>query len=235
MKYQDLASSIQRRGELETAEQARAAATAVLSTVAHCLPPADRERMAEQLPGILDDAVLVPGQTELRGGTELIIEVAQRLRTTPERARYLAKAVTDGLDEQDPAMVDDLRTRLGSDLLEVLGADGETPSRAESVRPEVPTELSDAEVEQELRGLTGWTGDHTGIQREVNLPADRVPPLVERVQREARRLNDHAHAEPTGDGVRFVLRTGQKGVVTRPDIDLARRIDQAVLDIGSGG
>jgi pterin-4a-carbinolamine dehydratase len=32
-----------------------------------------------------------------------------------------------------------------------------------------------------------------------------------------------------------VLRTGRAGVVTEPDLRLARRIDQVVTDIASGG
>ena len=43
--------------------------------------------------------------------------------------------------------------------------------------------------------VTGWAGDRHGIERTVQLPADRITPLVERVQREAPAMNDHAHVE----------------------------------------
>lgn len=69
----------------------------------------------------------------------------------------------------------------------------------------------------------------------MRLPIDRVTPLVDRVQREARVMNDHAHVERHPDGVTFHLGTGSEGVVTEPDLALAERIDDAVADIGSGG
>ena len=69
----------------------------------------------------------------------------------------------------------------------------------------------------------------------MQLPAERITPLVERVQREARTMNDHAHVERADDGVTFRLYTGREGVVTEPDLWLAERIDEAVAAVGSGG
>jgi pterin-4a-carbinolamine dehydratase len=132
-------------------------------------------------------------------------------------------------------VAEELHGRLPRDVTDMLSPAGEPPRRAASTRPEVPTELSDEEIARRLRTLTGWTGDHTGISRSVRLPVDRVTPLVDRVQREARTMNDHAHVERHPDGVTFHLRTGPDGVVTEPDLSLAARIDEAVADIGSGG
>lgn len=232
MKYSELVDSVRRRGALETAEQARDTTTAVLSTAAHSLDPADRRALASELPGSLDEAVLVPGQREHRSGSDLVIEVAQRLRTTQERARYLAKAVVDGLRDTDADVVERLRERLDSDLIDLLDAGGQPPQRARSVRAEVPTELSEEEVATALRGLTGWEGDHTGISRTVLLPEEAVTPLVNRVEREARAANDHAHVERVQGGVRFTLRTG-RAAVTEPDIQLAERIDR-IVEAGPG-
>ncbi|WP_307849614.1 DUF2267 domain-containing protein [Qaidamihabitans albus] len=235
IKHQDLVDSVREYAELDSTEQARGATAAVLSTIGHCLRPEDRRRLAEDLPGTVEEAARVPGQLEARDADELLVEVAHRLDTTPERARYLAKAVFAGVRDNDPDLVDFLRSRMASDLLDVLAADGDPPHRAESVRPGEPTELSDEDVERALRGLTGWSGDHTGISRTVRLPDDRVSPLIDRVQREAREMNDHAHTERFEDGVTFTLRTDRRGAVTEPDIRLAERIDAAVQDIGSGG
>nr|WP_106180532.1 DUF2267 domain-containing protein [Prauserella shujinwangii] len=235
MRHQDLVDSVRRHAGVDTTEQARGATTAVLRTIGHCLRPEDRRRLAEDLPGTVAEAADVPGQLEARDADELLTEVAYRLDTTPERARYLAKAVVAGLRDNDPDLVAFLRARVTSDLLDVLAADGDPPDRAESVRPGEPTELSDEDVQRALRGRTGWTGDHTGISRTVELPDDRVTPLVERVQREARARNDHAHVDRFPGGVTFTLRTGNRGVVTRPDLELAERIDAAVEDVGSGG
>ncbi|GLY67857.1 DUF2267 domain-containing protein [Amycolatopsis taiwanensis] len=235
MKYQDLVESVRDQAGLDSTGEAREAVQAVLATLAHCLPPEDRRRVAERLPGLLEPAAEVPGPPEIRDGTGLLIQIGHRLQTTPERARYLSQAVLNALRAGDAELVDHLHSRLSSDIFDVLTPAGEPPRRAASVRAEVPTELSDAEIDQALRHLTGWTGDHTGISRTIQLPPDRLTPLTNRVQREARELNDHAHIEREADTVTVTLNTGQPGVVTEPDLELAERIDRAVAEIGSGG
>lgn len=235
MKYQDLVESVRDQAGLDSSEQARSAVSAVLATLAHSLPPQARERMARILPGWFDPAAEVPGSQEVRDGTGMLIEIGRRLETTPERARYLGQAVLDCLRSGAPDLVEYLREQLSSDVLDVLAEVGEPPRQAASAQPGVPTELSDAEIEQGLRRLTGWRGDHTGISRTVRLPADRFEPLVNRVRREARDFNDHAHVERAGDTLTFTLRTGRPAVVTEPDLRLAERIDRAVAEVSSGG
>ncbi|MCP2164788.1 DUF2267 domain-containing protein [Goodfellowiella coeruleoviolacea] len=235
MRYQHLVETVRGRAALDSTARARAATSVVLTTLAHCLAPADRHRVAERLPGLLAPAVEVPGQRERRHGEDLLVEIGQRLHTTPERARYLGQAVLGVLREEQPDLVDQLRDQLSTDLLDVLAPAGQPAWLAESTRPDVPTRLSDADVAAALRRLTGWTGDRSAISRTVSLPDDRLTPLVNRVQRvAAREFNDHAHVERGRGWVRFTLST-QRGAVTAPDVALAARIDQVVSGFGSGG
>lgn len=235
MRYQELVESVRDRAGMDSTEQARDSLSAVLSTLGHCLPPEQRSRLAERLPGSLEPAADVPGPPEIRDGSGLVVEIGQRLDVPPERARYLAQAVVGSLREGDPELIAGLREHLSSDILDVLLPAGDSPERSESARSEVPTELSDDEIAQSLRRLPSWTGDRTAISRTVSLPTDRHEPLINRVQREARDFNDHAHIQRQGDEVTFTLNTGRPPAVTRPDIELAERIDHAVAEVGSGG
>lgn len=235
VKYQAFVEAVRDQADLASTDRAQRATVAVLTGLGHCLPLYARRQIAEELPGTLDDAVMTSAEVAPRAGAELVNEVAQRMETTPERARHLTQSVVAGLGVVDAGLLDYLRMRLADDVLEVLDPGGESPRSAESHRPEVPTEMTDDELGKALTRLTDWSGDRTGITRTVSLPRDRVQPLVDRVQREARQLNDRAHIEHTADGVMFLLRTGDPGVVTEPDIRLAERIDAAVRDVGSGG
>ncbi len=235
MRYQDLVESVRDQAELDTSERARESVTAVLATVAHCVTPDMRARMAERLPGSLESAAEVPGETEIRDGDALLIEIGRRIDDTPERARYVGQAVFTALRAGDPDLVDELRGELHSDLMERLEPAAEPPGRARSVDPQVPTQLSDADIERALRRLTDWTGDENGLHRTVALPEDRLTPLINRVQAEARDVNDHVRVDRAGDSVTFTLSTGRRGAVTEPDVDLAERIDHVVAEVGSGG
>ncbi|GAB3004472.1 4a-hydroxytetrahydrobiopterin dehydratase [Amycolatopsis acidiphila] len=235
MKYQDLVESVRDTAALTDAEQARASVAAVLATVARCLPSADRHLLAEHLPGSLVPAAAIPGPPEVRDGTRLVAEIGRRLHTSPERARYRAQAVLAALRDGEPRLVDLLCARLNSDVLDTLMPPADPPWMVTSVLPGMPVPLSDEEVRRALCRLTGWTGDRSAISRTVALPADRHTPLVNRVQREARELNDHAHVEREDATVTFTLTTGRPGKVTDRDVRLAVRIDEAVAEVGSGG
>lgn len=236
MRYQELVESVRDSVPLDTAEDARDAVDAVLATVAHCVTPDMREHLAERLPSALRQAVEVPGETEIRDGDALIIEIGRRTGTDAERARYLGQAVFESMRSLDPDLVGELRGELHSNLLQVLAPVGEPPDLARNrVDPTVRTKLSDTDVTNALRQLPQWTGDRHGIRRTVSLPSDRHPPLINGVQTAARHNNDHVHVHESGDDVTFTLRTGREGVVTEPDLDLAWRIDRVVAEVGSGG
>lgn len=66
------------------------------------------------------------------------------------------------------------------------------------------------------------------------LPAGRVQLLLTQVERAADELGEHPRTQRTPDGVRFTLQTRSVQAVTPRDLDLADRIDQAVLAVGGG-
>lgn len=243
VKHKELVNSVAEHVELgaarartqDTTDELREIITAVLSTLAHTLTDRQRHELADALPGTVEDAALVPADTAARDGNAMVTELAQRLGVTAERARYLAQAVFAGLADADRTVTDFLREHATAEIVAVLEPSGDSPERVASTRAEVPTELSEEDLTRALNQLTGWERDQEGISRTVSLPADRVTPLIERVQREAARGNDHARAQRTADGVTFTLRTGRSGTITQPDVSLAERIDQAVAEVGSGG
>lgn len=235
VQHEKWLTAVEDVAELDDAAEARAVLGAVVAALARCLPDAGREWLADRLPSPEAGPARDPGPANLKSGTDVEAAVARRLRTTPERARYLTQAVLTALTRTEPGLAEELRGRLPRGVVEVLAPAGESPRDAASHRPEVPTRLSDEEVARGLRHLTGWSGDRHGIERTVQLPDDRIAPLVERVQREARAMNDHAHVERADGGVTFRLRTGREGIVTEPDLRLAERIDEAVAAVGSGG
>ena len=235
VQHEKWLTAVEDVAELDDPAEARAVLGAVVAALARCLPDAGREWLADRLPSPEAGPARDPGPANLKSGTDVEAAVARRLRTTPERGRYLTQAVLAALSRTDPALAEELCGRLPRAVVETLAPAGESPRDAASHQPGVPTRLSDEEVARGLRHLTGWAGDRHGIERTVQLPADRITPLVERVQREARAMNDHAHVERADDAVTFRLRTGREGVVTEPDLRLAERIDEAVAAVGSGG
>ncbi|MEV6442880.1 DUF2267 domain-containing protein [Amycolatopsis sp. NPDC051716] len=235
VQHEKWLTGVEDLAELAGPAEARAVLGAVVAALARCLPDAGREWLADRLPSPEAGPARDAGPANLKSGTDVEAAVARRLRTTPGRGRYLTQAVLAALTRTDPALAEELRGRLPRAVVDTLAPAGESPRDAASHRPGVPTRLSDEEVARGLRHLTGWSGDRHGIERTVQLPADRITPLVERVQREARTMNEHAHVERADGGVTFRLRTGRDGVVTEPDLWLAERIDEAVAAVGSGG
>lgn len=235
IKYQDLVEGVRDRARLDDAREAREVTGAVLGTLVRAVPEPDRETLAGALPAPVRDVAAIPagdGAAPDLGG--LLDEIGRTLGRPPERARYLTQAVLDELGAQDGAMVERIGAALPSGTVEALRSAGDPPGEAVTTTPERPTALTGDEVARALAGLEDWTGDEHGISRTVALPDERIEPLVNRVEREARRSNDHAtvHREP--GAVTFTLRTRGREV-TAPDVELAGRIDAAVAAVGSGG
>lgn len=98
-----------------------------------------------------------------------------------------------------------------------------------------PKLLDDAEVQRRLADLRHWSGDAQQIRRTVMLASDRLPALLDEVDRVQEELDHHAQVERQPGGVTFVVWTHSAGGVTELDLQLAGRIDTAVERAGSFG
>lgn len=86
--------------------------------------------------------------------------------------------------------------------------------------------LSPERLTEALVDLPGWTGDPTGIRREVEAESFRAAiALVVAVADVAERLDHHPDIDVRWRTVTFVLTTHSAGGVTGKDLDLAARID----------
>ncbi|MBW0101296.1 DUF2267 domain-containing protein [Pseudonocardia sp. KRD291] len=229
--YQEFVEGVRDRAGLQDAHEAREVSGSVLGALLRAAPAEERQRIVDALPGALGSEVTVPVGSGPASGPELLDELGRLVSRPPEQARYLLQAVLAQLREQDGALVDELAGHLPPETRDALSEAGDSPGRAVTTTPERPTELDGDDVAAGLRDLEGWSGDERGISRTVALPEDRIDPLVERVEREARRSDDHVRVSREAGAVTFTLRTRGEAV-TRPDLELAGRIDTVVGGTG---
>ncbi|MFC4021663.1 4a-hydroxytetrahydrobiopterin dehydratase [Micromonospora sp. GCM10011542] len=84
-------------------------------------------------------------------------------------------------------------------------------------------------VRDELGGLTGWSGDGTGISRTVELSSfPAAIAVVDRVAETAEDLDHHPDIDIRWRTLTFRCVTHSAGGVTHRDIGLARRIDEII-------
>jgi uncharacterized protein (DUF2267 family)/pterin-4a-carbinolamine dehydratase len=240
IQYENFVAGVAERAGLADTDHARDAAREVLASVALCVPPARRDRLGAELPATLRTAIEVPGQREPEfvESRDIVVEVSERLHQPAERARYLAQAVLSALCAADPGTGDALARELGPRFADLFAApgDGPPPERAGSAaEPGIPIQLSAEQVRAALAGLTNWSGGTDAISRTVALPADRHAPLLNRIHRAERAVNHRVQVAQRDDTLTFTLRTRGSGDVTNLDIELAERIDAAIVDVGSGG
>jgi 4a-hydroxytetrahydrobiopterin dehydratase len=86
--------------------------------------------------------------------------------------------------------------------------------------------LSSDDVATELAHLAGWSGDTSGIQREVTAPSflDGIR-LVDAVAQAAEDADHHPDIDIRWRTVTFRLSTHSAGGVTDKDVTLARKIN----------
>lgn len=84
-------------------------------------------------------------------------------------------------------------------------------------------------VRDGLAGLSGWTGDPSGISRTVQFGSfPEVIAVVDRVAEVAEERDHHPDMDIRWRTLTFHCTTHSAGGVTQRDIDLARRIDEIV-------
>lgn len=231
VRYAEFLGAIERRTGMTSSDDARRAASAVITALGERLGGPDRAALEAALPGSLAQRTERDANPDAVPGVDpepiqLSAEVARRAAVTPERARVLAEEVLAELAAEAPALAERLRARLPDGLAELLVA-GPIPDAVDAGRPR---RLTDDELAVALRRLTDWSGDTSRIARTVVLPAYRIDPLQRRVRTAERDLNHHARVTPADGGVTFTVWTHSMSAVTELDVRLAERIDAAVAD-----
>ena len=93
-------------------------------------------------------------------------------------------------------------------------------------------------VDETLQALPGWTGDQSGISRDVLLPPHLDEELRRQVDVDATAMGHFPEVERLPEGTRFALRTAEVGGVSELDIamashisDLAHRLTDEAPDV----
>ncbi|MCI4061084.1 DUF2267 domain-containing protein [Micromonospora sp. R77] len=228
--YRDLVDDVGRRAGVDFST-AKVGAEATVLALAWALDEAARERLLEAVPVKLHDVVPVDGierHEELPG---FLAEVARISGRSPEQARYQAEATLAALAEADGDLVESLRVPDGlRELLTPPAPGGGLVGPASAAAP-----LTDQELREALTRLPYWSSDRQSLVRTIELPAgnlDRVLDRIDQLRVDLGRGPQIGRPEP--DSAVLTVRNRQVDGVTAADVDLARRIDDAIEEAGAG-
>jgi pterin-4a-carbinolamine dehydratase/uncharacterized protein (DUF2267 family) len=231
LEYQQFLSAVSGHIDVSDAEELKAGIQAVLGAVDQVLDADARGRLAAELPGSLRNTMGTGSATRAMSTGEFVAVVASGGGYTTERGRYWAQAVLAALAELDPQAADLVRPALpDASLMQPLGQ-GPAPVHSAVATRRSPEILEADEVARALAGMPGWTGDTSRITRTIDIPAERVTPLTNAVHRIESELDHHANIDNGPDGLTFTVWTHTLGRVTDMDLDLARRIDEAIATV----
>ncbi|MFC0004103.1 DUF2267 domain-containing protein [Micromonospora siamensis] len=230
MSYRELVDDVGRRAGVDFST-AKVAAEATVLTLAWALGEAQRERLLDAVPMKLHDVVPVDGIERAEELPEFLAEVGRRSRLTPEQARYQAQATLAALADRDADLVASLDVPDGlRDLVAPPPVGGGLVGARTATAPLTEPELRDA-----LDRLTYWSSDQRSLVRTVELPADNLDRVLDRIDR----LRDETGrspqiGRPTAETAVLTVRTQQADAVTALDVDLALRVDDAIEEAGAG-
>ncbi|WP_433318924.1 DUF2267 domain-containing protein [Micromonospora chersina] len=230
MAYRDLVDDVSRRAGVDFFT-AKVAAEATVLALAWALDEAERERLLEAVPVKLHDVVPVDGIERRQDLPGFLAEVGRRSRLTPEQARYQAKATLAALADADGDLVESLRVPDGlRDLLAPPEAGGGLVGATSATAPLDEQELRDA-----LARLPYWSSDRQSLVRTIELPAGNLDRVLDRLdQLRAETGRGPQIGRPDQDSAVLTVRTQQVDGVTAVDVDLARRVDDAIDEAGAG-
>ena len=246
MRHQEFLSGVATRAGEQT-DDARLGATAALAALSEHLPTDDRDALAQALPTLLEQESGLDQAGDGAGDgardTAVVDGIARRTGWTPERARRALAAVVDQLTAEDPelgrrvalVLPDDVEPD-GGPALPPDGGPALPPDAASGASQDRSRPLGQDGVDRALSRLVDWSGDVTGIERTIALPAERIDLVLDRIHGVERELSHRVRIvgrTPTSLTVR--ARTESLQVVTELDVALAERVDDAVATVGSGG
>ncbi|WP_262285242.1 DUF2267 domain-containing protein [Micromonospora sp. MA102] len=228
--YRDLVDDVSRRAGVDFVT-AKVAAEATVLALAWALDEAERERLLEAVPVKLHDVVPVDGIERRRDLPGFLAEVGRRSRLTPEQARYQAEATLAALADADGELVESLRVPDGlRDLLEPPEPGGGLVGPTSATAP-----LDEQELRAALGRLPYWSSDRQSLVRTIELPngnLDRVLDRLDQLRGETGRGPQIGRPDP--DNAVLTVRSQQVDGVTAADVDLARRVDDAIDEAGAG-
>jgi uncharacterized protein (DUF2267 family)/pterin-4a-carbinolamine dehydratase len=236
MRHQEFLSGVATRAGEQT-DDARLGTTATLAALSDHLPTDDRDALARALPTLLEQE---SGLDETRPrdtatDASVVDGIVRRTGWTPERAQYTLAAVVDQLTAEEPELGRRVALVLPDDI-EPDGGPALPPDAASEGAQGRPQPLGEDGVDRALSRLVDWSGDLTGIERTIALPAERIDLVLDRVHRAERELAHRVRiVERTPSSLTLRARTESLQVVTELDIALAERVDDAVAAVGSGG
>ncbi len=234
--YQELMHHVIQEGNAVDDDEAHRALEAVTGELARHTDPDTREYLREQMPAALRDHIpRQRGEPAPDTSGSMAVNVAEIVGCPPEKGVRLLGAVLAGIRLGEPALADELAAQLPEELARWARDPEGTRGRGDTGQTDTPSRLDRATVERALERLASWEGDTGGLTREVELPRERITPLVNQAERAARRLGHSFEHRLTDTGVAFTVRTTAVDAVTTRDIEMAERIDEAVDEIGSGG
>ncbi|GGM39995.1 hypothetical protein GCM10011608_25970 [Micromonospora sonchi] len=228
--YRDLVEDVGRRAGVDF----RTAKVGVESTVlvlASVLEAAERGRLLAAVPDSLHDVVPVDGIQRHRDLPGFLAEVGRISGRSPEQARYQAEATLAALAEHDHDLVESLH--VPDELRELLNPTPVGGGLVGASSTAVP--LSGAQLRAALHDLPYWAHDGTSLSRALELPADNLDRVLDRLDR-LREQTGRAPRIGRADRTTAVLAVGSRnaGAVTAVDIDLAHAVDAAIEEAGAG-
>jgi 4a-hydroxytetrahydrobiopterin dehydratase len=94
--------------------------------------------------------------------------------------------------------------------------------------------LSADQIASELTALPGWTGDPSGLTRDVKAPDfPTAIRIVDAVAEIAEGMDHHPDIDIRWRTLTFALSTHSAGGVTSKDVELARKIDSVAGEHGA--
>jgi pterin-4a-carbinolamine dehydratase len=236
IEYSAFVSAVGRHLGVDDTAEIRSGIEAVLGAVAQILDADARGRLGAELPGSLRTAIPTAGATRSMSTEELLGVVAALGNYPVERSRYWTQAVLAGLGDVDPAAAEIIAPALpDTGLTEPLGQ-GPAPRGSGVPTNRQPEILELDEIQRQIAGMPGWTGDEQRLVRTVEIPAERVAPLTDAVHRIETELGHHAgidneRIDKDRAGLTFTVWTHSLNRVTDLDLQLASRIDEAIRTV----
>jgi pterin-4a-carbinolamine dehydratase len=231
IRYRELVTEVSRRADLDF-DHARLAAEATTTVVARALDKKNRRAFLDGVPAELHDdyAINVPyNPGDLNGFLNQVGRIVHRER---DQARYQAQTVLSTMDEHDHDLIESVEL---PEYLHELLVPPPTGGGLVAGPTEQPPPLTDAELRDALARLPLWHGDRHALLRTIELPPGNLDRVLQRVARLRQEVGRAPHiGRQTPRTANLVVRTTSVDAVTRLDVELAHRVDAAILEAGAG-